>query len=30
VKEYLTAEDIRLISNELKFNLSDDDIKEVI
>jgi len=29
-KEVLTPEDIRFISNELKFNLTEDDIKEVI
>lgn len=29
-KEYLTAEDLKYISNELRYNLTDDDINEVI
>ena len=29
-KEYLTAEDLKFISNELRYNLTDEDINEVI
>ena len=29
-KEYLTVEDMKLISNELRYNLTDEDINEVI